>query len=126
MPTDPHPHTTNPPFEASMRAKVIAPRLIVANVAPFQSSPRFADSFRLSGTRHSVSQITAAAKGRLIKKTHRHETFCTSQPPSTGPIAAVIAVKPDQVPMARPRSFSENDALIRARLPGTSRAAPTP
>ncbi len=49
-----------------------------------------------------------------------------SHPPSTGPSAVVIAVKPDQVPMARPRAFSSKDALMIVRLPGTSSAAPTP
>jgi hypothetical protein len=37
-----------------------------------------------------------------------------------------MAVNPDQVPMARPRSSFGNDALMMARLPGTSSAAPTP
>ena len=49
-----------------------------------------------------------------------------NHPPSTGPIAAVIDVKPDQVPIARPRSFSGKFALISARLPGTSSAPPIP
>ena len=38
----------------------------------------------------------------------------------------MIAVKPDHVPIARPRSAGGNDALMSARLPGTSSAAPTP
>src|SRR5437762_1505486 len=42
------------------------------------------------------------------------------------PSAAVIEVKPDHVPMARPRSLSEKEALSSARLPGTSNAAPAP
>ncbi len=37
-----------------------------------------------------------------------------------------MPLKPDQVPMARPRSPSAKVALISARLPGTSSAAPTP
>src|SRR5580658_3317594 len=70
--------------------------------------------------------MTASAIGTLIKKTHRHDACCTSQPPRTGPIAVVMDVKPDQVPMARPRSPLGNDTLIRARLPGTRSAPPTP
>jgi hypothetical protein len=38
----------------------------------------------------------------------------------------VIAEKPDQIPIARPRSVSEKEALMIARLPGTSSAAPIP
>ena len=61
-----------------------------------------------------------------MKKTARHERCSISQPPITGPIAVVIALNPDQVPMARPRSFSANELLMIARLPGTSSAAPNP
>ena len=38
-----------------------------------------------------------------MKKTQRQEKCCTSHPPSTGPMAAVIPVKPDHVPIALPR-----------------------
>ena len=69
---------------------------------------------------------TIAANGRLMKKTARHDTCSINHPPRTGPIAAVIAVKPDHVPIARPRSSSRKDALIIARLPGTRRAPPAP
>ena len=61
-----------------------------------------------------------------MKKTHRQEACPTSHPPRTGPMAVVIAVKPDHVPIACPRLFSSNDVLIIARLPGTRSAAPTP
>ena len=49
-----------------------------------------------------------------------------SVPPSTGPIAVVIAEKPDQAPIARPRSAPEKFALINARLPGVASAPPIP
>ena len=61
-----------------------------------------------------------------MKNTARQEIVSTSHPPSTGPIAAVMALKPDQVPMARPRSSSANELLMIARLPGTRNAAPIP
>src|SRR5260370_37474075 len=61
-----------------------------------------------------------------MKNTHRQEPCCANHPPRTGPAAAVMEVNPDQVPIARPRSPSEKLALIRARLPGTSNAPPTP
>ncbi len=41
-------------------------------------------------------------------------------------MAPVIAVKLDHVPMARPRLSSSKEALMIARLPGTSSAPPTP
>jgi len=68
------------------------------------------------------SRSLRASDGRGICQ----EWLSTSHPPNTGPKAAVIAVKPDQVPMARPRWSSLNEALIMARLPGTSSAPPTP
>src|SRR5207253_11486562 len=80
----------------------------------------------LSGTFHRVSNRTASPSGTLMKNTHLHDPCSTNHPPSTGPMAAVIEVNPDHVPIARPRSFSEKLALIRARLPGTSSAPPIP
>ena len=79
-----------------------------------------------SGTRQIVSATTTSAIGTLMKNTQRHDACCTNHPPSTGPIAAVIEVKPDHVPMARPRCSFGNETLISARLPGTSSAPPTP
>ena len=66
------------------------------------------------------------ASGTFRKNTARQLMCSINQPPVTGPIAAVIAVKPDQVPIARPRSASAKVALMMARLPGTRKAAPSP
>src|ERR1700685_1719459 len=109
-----------------MRAYVIAPKPIVASAPPSQSNLLLAVSSRLSGTLHSDSRITTTAIGRLIKKTQRHDACATSHPPRTGPMDAVIAVKADHVPIARPRSLSVYEALMIAKLPGTSSAAPIP
>ena len=61
-----------------------------------------------------------------MKKIARHETWSMKKPPSRGPITIVIEVNADQVPIALPRSSSENVALMMARLPGTMSAAPMP
>src|SRR6185437_11615351 len=95
-------------------------------MAPGQSSFPWVSGSRLSGTLHNVKQTTAAAMGILMKNTHRQEPCSTTHPPNTGPSAAVMEVNPDHVPMALPRWFSSNEALISARLPGTSKAAPAP
>src|SRR5229473_5503506 len=102
------------------------PRPIVVSKAPIQSSLTPSLFVLLSGTRQIVTATTASAMGKLMKNTHRHDACWTNHPPRTGPIAVVIAVRPDQVPIARPRSSAKNDALIRARLLGTSSAPPTP
>src|SRR3984893_19208167 len=80
----------------------------------------------LSGTRKRESTTTVAASGILRKNTQRHEACSITQPPSTGPPAVAIEVKPDHVPTARPRFFSLKEALIIERLPGTRNAAPNP
>ena len=69
---------------------------------------------------------TITASGTFRKNTARQLTCSINQPPVTGPIAAVIALNPDQVPIARPRSASSKVALMIARLPGTRKAAPSP
>ena len=74
----------------------------------------------------AASATTRAPTGRLNKKSQRQEAWETTQPPATGPIAPVIALAADQVPIAAPRASAEYAALMSARLPGTSSAAPTP
>src|SRR5438874_9518165 len=66
------------------------------------------------------------ASGTLMKNAARHEKWSIKKPPRTGPSAAINADAPDQVPIALPRRCSSNAALMMARLPGTSNAAPTP
>ena len=61
-----------------------------------------------------------------MKKIQRQDMLSTNHPPSTGPIAVVMAVKPDHVPIARPRCSLLNEALRMARLPGTNNAPPSP
>jgi hypothetical protein len=86
------------------------PSPTVARSAPAQSmcAPLV---WLLSGIRHSEMTITATAIGTLMKNARRQEPCSTNQPPSTGPIALVIAVKPDHVPIARPRLLSSKNVL---------------
>src|ERR1700676_2183446 len=103
----------------------IPARPSVATDAPSQSAFCGVE-LRDSGTCHNEIAITAAPRGTLMKKTQCHEACSINQPPKTGPKAAVMAVNPDQVPIAWPRDFSSKDALIIARLLGTRNAAPIP
>jgi hypothetical protein len=61
----------------------------------------------------------------INKEDPMQEACSISHPPRTGP-RAVFAVKPDHVPIALPRDFSSNEALMIARLPGTKNAAARP
>src|SRR6185369_17985788 len=117
----------NPRVFDSTSPRTTPPNPTVARIGPSQSKRSFAaESSRLSGTRNHVINKTAAHNGTFIQNTYRQEKFCTSHPPSTGPTPAATAEIPDHVPIARPRRPFEKFALIRARLPGTSNAAPTP
>jgi len=81
---------------------------------------------RDSGTCRQATASTSAATGTLITKISRHDTAWISQPPRNGPIAVPTPLNPDQAPIALPRSSGVNDASMIARLPGVSKAAPTP
>src|SRR6266700_5622727 len=111
---------------ASISPYTSAPNPSVTSSVPHQSSLPDASVSRLSGTRQNRTPSTTAASGTLRKKTQRQEAYSTNTPPSTGPTTEVIEVNPDQVPIARPRWSSLNEALIIAKLPGTSNAPPMP
>ena len=61
-----------------------------------------------------------------MRKMSRQSPICTSQPPTKGPTAEATPVSPDHAPIARARSSSWKLACRIARLPGVSRAPPTP
>src|SRR6266566_2168890 len=111
---------------ASISPYTSAPNPSVTSSVPHQSSLPDASVSRLSGTRQNRTPSTTVASGTLRKKTQRQEAYWTNTPPSTGPTTVVSAENPDQVPKARPRCSLLKEALIIARLPGTSRAAPIP
>ena len=52
------------------------------------------------GTERSATQTAAAARGRLRKKTTRHDQAVISHPPTIGPRAVVTPDSPDQAPIA--------------------------
>lgn len=82
--------------------------------APTRSLPRADDSSLDSGTRRRVPATTAILSGMLMPNAHRHEYEVVSQPPSSGPSAAVP-------PIVEPHTAK---AIARSR-PGTRRSAAT-
>src|SRR6185503_20590651 len=62
-----------------------------------------------TGTNRRVAQRVATATTGLMRKIARHETEPISQPPSSGPTTVASPERPDQVPIARPRSLGAND-----------------
>ena len=97
-----------------------------ASTAPHQSMR--ADAIGILALRHPAQREhdDDDASGTLMKNTARQLTCSINHPPPTGPSAVVIALNPDHVPIARPRSSPSNVAVMIARLPGTSNAAPMP
>ena len=61
-----------------------------------------------------------------MRKIERQPTVSTSQPPSGGPSAVVIAPAAAQVPIAGPRALPLYAAPMIARLAGVSSAAAMP
>ena len=118
--------SANPRLPPSVKPNTSPNRPPVTSAAPAQSIPPVAVSPRLSGTRQRAITTTSAASGRLRKKIHRQETSSTSHAPRSGPSPAAIELNPAQVPIARPRFSTLKFALMSARLPGTSKAAPMP
>ena len=80
----------------------------------------------VSGTWRLARSAVATPTGRLKKNSQRQDACATTQPPATGAIADAIDVAADHVPIAAPRDASGYAAVMSARLPGTSSAAPDP
>jgi hypothetical protein len=96
-------HSSNP--------KTRPPRPRTARAAPRQSIRPVRDGSRLSCMNRNDNASTTSASGTFRKNTARQLACSTSQPPLTGPMAVVIALNPDHVPMARPRpAFVERGA----------------
>lgn len=110
----------------SRSPKTTLPRPTMARPAPIQSMRDARDVSRLSVMNRADSATTIAASGTFSTNTARQPTCSINHPPATGPMADIMALKADHVPIARPRSASSKVALIIARLPGTRNAAPTP
>jgi hypothetical protein len=79
----------------------------------------------VSGTYRSTSRA-ARISGGLSRNTARHEVWSVSQPPAYGPTVVPSVASPAQIPMPRARSPGRSVPLSRARLLGTTSAAPAP
>jgi hypothetical protein len=115
-----------PRVGASISANTMPARPSVAVTAPSDVDRPVGASPRLSGTLARHANSSTAPIGTLSRKAQRHEKWSTRKPPTTGPIAAVMPLNADHVPIARPRLASGKLAPSSARLPGTSSAAPMP
>ena len=64
--------------------------------------------------------------GTLMPKAHRHEKYVVSQPPRSGPTAAIPPMVEPQTANAIPRSLPRNVALMSDSDVGRIIAPPTP
>ncbi len=117
--------TARPRVGHAVSRYVETPRATAPASAPATSNRPVAVSSRDSGARTPIS-TTSAHSGRLIAKIQRQPAWSTRKPPMRGPMAVATPARPAQVPMAAGRSSGRNDAWMRARAPGTSRAAAAP
>ena len=70
--------------------------------------------------------MTSRPIGRLIPNAHRQEYEVVSQPPNSGPSAAVPPIVDPQMANATPRSRPRKLALISDSEVGRMSAPPTP
>ncbi len=110
----------------SISAYVVPPSATAARTAPVVSKRSGACGSSVSGTQRRATRTVTTASGRLSRKIQRQSAYCTSAPPTNGPIAAETLPSPDQAPIAWLRSSGWNEPWIIARLPGISSAAPIP
>ncbi len=110
----------------SIREYVAPPSASVASVAPVTSKCGEASGSEVSGTSRVAITTVTTASGTLTRKIQRQLAYSTSAPPTNGPTAEAIPPRPDQAPIARPRSSTTKAPWIMARLPGMSSAPPTP
>src|SRR6202008_2384401 len=94
--------SVQPSLEDSRNPVTIPARPTVASSAPDQSICLTCES-RLSGTCRTEIPTTITPSGTFSRNAQRQEAYWMSHPPSSGPKAVVIAVKPDHVPIALPR-----------------------
>src|SRR6266496_3409654 len=102
-------------------------RPAVIDVAPAMSKWRWDSTERLSRSSHGDTAITAAPTGTLMKKTHDHERYDVSTPPTRTPAAAPLPEAAPQMPSARFRSRPSRKVVIRIEsAAGASSAPPSP
>ena len=79
------------------------------------------------GHEKCVATRPITAMGTLTRKTDPHQKWARRNPPSIGPMATPSPVVPDQIPIARARSRSPVNTLVRIdKVEGMRAAAPTP
>lgn len=93
---------------------------------PSGSEPGVAPASRVSGTVRTMPTMTSSPTGMLSQNAQRHDTSVASQPPISGPIAAMPPIAEPQTANAMVRARPVKVALSVDRVLGTIMAAPMP
>src|ERR1035437_4891302 len=109
-----------------MSPKTRVPRPAAESTAPPMSRDLLVEPSRLSGTAHHASATTIMPKGMFIQNAQRHVAFVRSQPPTSGPIAAMPPIVDPHTANAMARSLPTKIALRLESVAGSRNAAPMP
>ncbi len=108
-----------------MSPKTRAPNRTTDSTAPTASRDG-AFAARDSATAHRTPIAMMIPSGMLMPKAHRHENEVVSQPPSSGPTAAIPPIVDPHTANAMPRSRPWKVAFSSDRVLGSIIAPPTP
>lgn len=109
-----------------MRANTSSPKPSTDAPAPSQSVKRSVSCWRDSRTLAYSRTTTAIPNGTLIQNAQCHEKDEVSQPPRTGPTAAIEPIVEPHTAKAMPRSGPRKVALSSASVVGRIIEPPTP
>lgn len=110
----------------SMSAKISAPKPSMLRSRPTTSSPGTAISALVSSTTSRAPRTTRMPIGTFTRKIHRHEKSVVSQPPRSGPTAAMPAMTEPQIANAITRSLPRKVAFTVDSVHGSTAAPPMP
>ena len=101
--------------------------IVAADSTRPKTSGRAASGLLDTGTAAATPAAAIAATGAIAMKMLPHEKFCSSQPPTIGPIAMATPAIAPQRPIARARSRRSVNTLVRSEsVAGNVIAAPRP
>ena len=110
----------------SISAKTRPKRPAVMRNVPAMSKPLGPPSSLVSGTVSQTPTSTMMPIGTLMRKAQCQEALVVSQPPTSGPRAAMPPIVPPQTAKAIARSLPTNTALMTESELGRIMAPPMP
>ena len=110
----------------SIRPKTIRDKPVIESRIPARSAPFSTCGSLVSGINRDAPIKTIITIGILIRNAQCHDETVVSQPPTTGPTAAIPPIVEPQIANAIPRSLPLKRALTVESVAGRTIAPPTP